>query len=375
MQLPFDLGPLWRKDDRFSHFQEDIVQDGKSIQTQWISFQLSDLNGMDSLVECLDADDSSNLGVMMRIFDPNNTVTKFENLAITVSLKDENNNLVSTQSYLDTSRDFYNLSKIMKHQLKIAMATEVDMNFLSECRFKSFVDANNFEVVRSPRANSEFSDRSENKTGFKNFENLRVASSESSTSIASTSSSTSIIIPKKSNKYEKYTFELKIVFNDQSSYSDKLKWYLFVATKINFEPMISIPRSETLEIFKNNYFKHKYIPLSTFSNTAINQFCYKRFDTPVRFRNCNHVECCDISDFMEMNTNNLIPMCPVCKKLGEWSEVAVCDWTAKILDKSGDDEHKVLLNYDGSFVSPLNSTDCYGSDCGHSLLLKKPKLN
>jgi len=384
MQLPFDLGPLWRKDDRFSNFQENIVRNGKSIQTQWMSFTLSDLNNRgDSLFECLE-DDSNNLGMMMRIFDSNNTVAKFENLLITVALKDTNNNLVTTQSYTDTSHEFYNLAKIMKHQLNIAMATETDMNFLSEYRFKSSVDTKSFEVIRSSRADSEFSDRTENTRATNDSEKSGVASSESShstqiltqvphssTSIASTNYSTSNKIPRKSNKYDNYTFEIKIIFNDQPLIiSDKIKWYLFVATKINFEPMISISRSKTLEIFKNNFFKHKYIPLSTFSNTAFHEFCYKRFDTPVRFRNCNHVECCDISEFMKRNENNLAPICPVCKIRGRWPEVAVCEWTAKILDKTNDDEHKVLLNCDGNFLIPLNSTDCYGSDCGHSLLQK-----
>lgn len=371
MQLPFDLGPLWRKDDRFFHFQEDIVPDGKTIPTQWISFQPSDLNNLHSLLECLD-DDSNDLGIIMRIFDSNNTMIKFENMLITVSLKDTNNNLVSTQSYLDTSQDFFDLAKIMKHQLKIAMATEMDMNFLSETRFKSCVDTKSFEVIRSPRANSEFSDRSGNTKGMNDFENLRVASSDSSTSIASTKSSTSNIIPENSNKYENYTFEIKIVFDDQIfQCSQKLKWYLFVATKINFEPMTHISRSKTLETFTKNFLKHKYIPLSTFSNTAINEFCYTRFDTPIRFKKCNHVECFDISDFMKTNENNLTPVCPVCKIRAKWSDVAICEWTATILDRTDDDEHKVLLNCDGSFVSPLNSTDCYGSECRHFSLLKK----
>ena len=73
-------------------------------------------------------------------------------------------------------------------------------------------------------------------------------------------------------------------------------------------------------------------------------------ETPVRGRNCKHVQCFDLDTYLLMNKSSGTWKCPVCNKLAELDSLVVDGYMEKILASVGEDgAESVKIAEDGTW--------------------------
>eukprot|EP01130_Rhizamoeba_saxonica_P008889 TRINITY_DN359_c0_g1_i1.p1 TRINITY_DN359_c0_g1~~TRINITY_DN359_c0_g1_i1.p1 ORF type:complete len:640 (-),score=124.66 TRINITY_DN359_c0_g1_i1:1500-3332(-) len=74
-----------------------------------------------------------------------------------------------------------------------------------------------------------------------------------------------------------------------------------------------------------------------------------KIENPVRGRNCSHLQCFELSAYLQMNKNHPTFLCPVCSKFASYSSLIIDEYIQKILESTGEDIEEVVIEKDGTW--------------------------
>ncbi|KAG2725389.1 hypothetical protein I3760_01G063500 [Carya illinoinensis] len=84
---------------------------------------------------------------------------------------------------------------------------------------------------------------------------------------------------------------------------------------------------------------------------------HKRIKTPVKGHLCNHYQCFDYENFMEMNARRPLWCCPCCKQPVCHTDIRIDEHIAKILGETEENVVDVMISADGSWMAVLQNND------------------
>ena len=70
---------------------------------------------------------------------------------------------------------------------------------------------------------------------------------------------------------------------------------------------------------------------------------------PVRFDNCEHLECFDVGNYLQMNARKPAWSCPICNKRLPFGTLRIDRWFQGILQKAGAKTREIELDGTGNF--------------------------
>ncbi|KAG6730142.1 hypothetical protein I3842_01G065200 [Carya illinoinensis] len=84
---------------------------------------------------------------------------------------------------------------------------------------------------------------------------------------------------------------------------------------------------------------------------------HKRIKTPVKGHLCNHYQCFDYENFMEMNARRPLWCCPCCNQPVCHTDIRIDEHIAKILGETEENVVDVMISADGSWMAVLLNND------------------
>ncbi|KAG7994559.1 hypothetical protein I3843_01G063700 [Carya illinoinensis] len=84
---------------------------------------------------------------------------------------------------------------------------------------------------------------------------------------------------------------------------------------------------------------------------------HKRIKTPVKGHLCNHYQCFDYENFMEMNARRPLWCCPCCNQPVCHTDIRIDEHIAKILGETEENVVDVMISADGSWMAVLQNND------------------
>jgi len=75
----------------------------------------------------------------------------------------------------------------------------------------------------------------------------------------------------------------------------------------------------------------------------------KKIMTPIRSRNCNHIQCTDLNNYLQMNSMKQFWKCPICSKKTPYDSLAFDLYISEIIQEVDDNVTEVELMADGSW--------------------------
>lgn len=105
------------------------------------------------------------------------------------------------------------------------------------------------------------------------------------------------------------------------------------------------PYDHTRTLIRNEFFKD--YSLSDFNLPLVCPLTKKRLEIPCRPSTCRHLQCFDLSYFLEVNAWKRNWFCPVCDTLIGYEHLAVDGFVAEILNSAPRDCVEVEINAQG----------------------------
>lgn len=76
---------------------------------------------------------------------------------------------------------------------------------------------------------------------------------------------------------------------------------------------------------------------------------FARIKTPVKGKQCQHIQCFDLTSYLSMNRNYPKFSCPVCSKTTNYEDLVVDSYVVKILEEAPQEADELDIYPDGSW--------------------------
>jgi len=135
---------------------------------------------------------------------------------------------------------------------------------------------------------------------------------------------------------------------------------------INSVKRASISRSTSLTKLKESFTENSEIEQLHLTISLICPITKLKIETPVRSKQCNHLQCFDLDSFVESNKASPTWKCPVCFIHTQYDDLSVDEYFSQILEKIKDDEERESIKIfkdgewefiDSEFTSNHSSSD------------------
>jgi hypothetical protein len=117
-----------------------------------------------------------------------------------------------------------------------------------------------------------------------------------------------------------------------------------------------IPYEQALEKVKQQFLADDEIEMTSFNVSVRDAVSYCRMEVPSRGMSCAHVQCFDLSSYLELNKITLHFKCPVCNERVTHDKLIIDPYFKQILADpkvtSNPDLDEVNVNQDGTFTVP-----------------------
>uniref|UniRef100_A0A2C9WA41 SP-RING-type domain-containing protein n=1 Tax=Manihot esculenta TaxID=3983 RepID=A0A2C9WA41_MANES len=98
---------------------------------------------------------------------------------------------------------------------------------------------------------------------------------------------------------------------------------------------------------------------------------YTRIRTPVKGRSCKHLQCCDFSNFLDINSRRPSWRCPHCNQHVCYTDIRVDQNMVKVLKEVGENVADVIISADGSWKAILQNDDNTDQTCKETVNCQK----